>query len=72
MAPQPTAKEQGKMAEELRELRARIGDTQEGMAARYGVFVRTYQRWEAGAGVRPLHLQLARSWAEGKRRGPKR
>lgn len=59
------------LAAELRSLRIEMDLSQEEMARRFDVTLRTYQRWETGHGVRGHHLQLARTWPSKarKRRG---
>lgn len=50
---------------ELKQLRAALGLTQEGMAQRFKVFIRTYQRWESGESkVRARDLDTARAWVD--------
>lgn len=53
--------------EALKELRRRLGLTQQGMADRLGVHLRTYQQWEYGrrkpraAAVRLIELTFPRT-----------
>lgn len=56
------------LAAELKRLRETLDISQEEMARKYVVTLRTYQRWESGQGVRERYLKLARTWAKGKKK----
>ncbi len=49
--------------EELQQIRRTLGLTQQAMAERFHVAVRTFQRWEHGESrVGEAYLLLARTW----------
>lgn len=54
------------IAAELKAIRQNLDLSQEEMARKFPTTLRTYQRWEAGAGVKLRALQQARTW---KKRG---
>jgi len=55
-------------AAELLRIRTRLKLTQLRMAARFGVGLRTYQRWESGeTQAKRRHVELARIWATKRR-----
>ena len=56
--------EEADSAAKLKALRKRLGLSQEAMARRFLVTLRTYQRWEKGFGMRERHLELARTWVQ--------
>ncbi len=60
----PTAATREELADRIRDLRVRLGFSQQDLAFEIGVSVRTVQNWETGIAPQPKHRRALAQLAE--------